>query len=213
MDLNIKKITALTLLSAMVVSLSYMYTEPTTVQSATASSNAIVTLNVDTGIAITSPGNTTMSTSLGVSANTAVGTTTWNVRTNNALGYTLTLRSSTYPAMQSGANYIDNYATSTMPTLWSVPASSAQFGFSVYGTDTTAGVWGTGTTCSAATSTPSTTLRYYGLGTVATTTAGRNATTTTSGVDTVVCYAVEQNGIYIPSGVYTATVTATATTI
>ena len=39
----------------------------------------------------------------------------------------------------------------------------------------------------------------------------RSATTTTAGIDTTVCYAVEQNTFYIPSGVYQATVVASAT--
>jgi hypothetical protein len=174
----------------------------------------IVTLNVESGITITSPADTYMSRSLGVADHTAVGTTTWTVATNNALGYYLTLAASTNPAMQSGSNTIKDYSTTSMPSTWSVSSGDARFGFSVIGTDVNTTTWGTGSFCNgAATSTISTTLKYYGHYTVATTVATRSSTTTPSGVDTTVCHAVEQNGFYIPSGVYQATITATATTL
>ena len=65
-----------------------------------------------------------------------------------------------------------------------------------------------------ATSTPSTVLHWRGFqGTAPQQVATKGTVTTTSGVDTTVCYAAGQNGVYIPSGSYTATVTATAVTL
>lgn len=206
---------SLSLVITMVLTVGYVAVEPALTEAATANDTVIVTLNVDAGISITSPADTSMSTSLGVSTNTAVATTTWNVKTNSVNGYTLGLQASTNPAMQTGGGVkIDDFATSSGPQAWSVSSGNAKFGFSAFGTDVSTAKWGTGSACSgAATSTISTTLKYSGFYTVATTTAQRTSTTTTSGVDTTVCYAVEQNGFYIPSGLYTATITATATTL
>ncbi len=211
--MNFKKILNLTFVIMLITFTVFEYAESTEVYGASATDSVVVTLQVDAGITITSPADTSMSNSLGVSVNTAVATTTWNVKTNNALGYTLGVQASTNPAMQSGSNTVKDYATTTMPSTWSV-SNDAKFGFSVLGTDVTTATWGTGTYCNAAaTSTISTTLKYYGLYTTATTVASRSSTTTPSGVDTTVCYAVEQNNVYIPSGTYQATVTATATTL
>lgn len=211
---DIRRIFILTLVVALGLFQIYSLFEFQITKAATAADTVVVTLQVDAGISITSPADTTMSTNLGVSTNIAVATTTWNVKTNNALGYVLTVAASTNPAMKSGANYVNDYATTSMPSLWTVASGDARFGFSALGTDVNTSTWGTGTYCNGAgTSTVSTTLKYYGFYTAATSTATRAATTTPAGVDTTICYAVQQNNTYIPSGTYTATITATATTL
>jgi len=192
--------------------------EPILAGAATASDNVVVTLNVGAGISITSPADATMSTTIGISTTKAIATTTWNVKTNNAAGYTLALKSATSstPAMKQDTDntkvIADNTAGATTPALWSVGADTAEFGYSGYGTDVSTGTYGSDSSCGA-TSTPSTALKYTSLRTTDRTLASRSSTTTASGVDTVVCYAVEQgSNFYIASGTYTATVTATATT-
>lgn len=201
----------------LIVVIGMVELQPMIMNAATATDSVVVTLNVDAGISLTSPADTTMSTNLGVSTNSAIATTTWNVKTNNNLGYSLTVSASTNPAMRvSGTQFIDDFTPAGgTPALWStLPTGHSMFGYSAYGTDVSTGTYGTGASCSAATSTPSTTLLYRGFTTSASPTiATRAATTTTSGVDTTICYAVEQKGVYIGSGVYTATITATATTL
>lgn len=191
-----------------------MVEEPSLVGAVSATDQVVVSLQVDAGISITSPSDTTMSTNLGVAVNTAVGTTTWNVKTNNNLGYTLAVKASTNPAMQSATNLVDDYSTSTVPTLWNVTTGHANFGFSAFGTDVDTGTWGSGSFCNGSgTSTVNTTLKYFGFYTTDKQIATRSSTTTPSGVDATVCFAVEQDGMYIPSGIFTATITATATTL
>ncbi len=192
--------------------------EPAFLTAATATDSVVVTLNVAAGISITSPADSTMSTTIGISTNKAIATTTWNVKTNNAAGYTLALKSATSstPAMKQDSDntkvIADNVAGATTPALWSVGASTAEFGYSGYGTDVSTGTYGSDSSCGA-TSTPSTALKYTSLRTTDRTLASRASTTTQSGIDTVVCYAVEQgSSFFIASGTYTATVTATATT-
>lgn len=178
------------------------------------SDSVVITLTVNSEISITSPADSSMSTALGVSQNTAVGTTTWNVKTNNSAGYTLAVKSSSNnPAMQTGGGSTISNDQVVAPALWSVSSGNAEFGFSAFGTDTTTGTWGSGTQCSSTTNVPSTGLKYLGLATSDVTIATRSSTTTPSGIDTTVCYAVEQNGFYVPSGTYTATVVATATAL
>jgi hypothetical protein len=157
-----------------------------------------------------------MSGNLGVALSTAVATSTFTATTNDPLGYTLGLQASTNPAMKSGSYSIPDYSTTTAPSTWSVGSNTSAFGFSVYGTNVVGGTstWGTSATGCANTSstTISTTLKYYGFYTTATTTTKDTATTTPSGDVTTVCYAVAQGtGYYIPAGTYTATITGTAT--
>lgn len=213
-----KKIVGLSLIVTMMLVVGGMYFEPNLVNAVQATDSVVVTLQVDTGITITSPADTVMSTALGAAVNTAIATTTWNVKTNNVLGYALTVAASTNPAMRvSPTQYVNNFATTTTPELWStIPNGRAEFGYSAFGTDVNTTTYGTptgGVSCGA-TSTPSTSLKYRGFTTSPSPTiATRAATTTTSGVDTTICYAVEQKGVYIDSGSYTATITATATTL
>jgi len=216
MERKIKKVVTISITSTLILVLGLMYIEPAFVDAATANDSVIVTLNVEAGISITSPADTTMSTTLGVSTNTAVATTTWNVKTNNNLGYALTVAASTNPAMRvSGSQYINDFATTTTPELWAnLPDGRAEFGYSAFGTDVNTSTYGNATSCSAATSTPSTILKYRGFTTSASPTiATRSSTTTPTGIDTTICYAVEQKNFYISSGTYTATITATATTL
>lgn len=207
----IKKTFSFSLATLLIAALTFAIVEPATTEAVTATDNVVITLNVTSGVSITSPADASMSVALGVSQNTAVGTTTWNVKTNSSSGYTLTVQATSTPAMSSGSNSILDYQTGT-PNTWTATSGFAYFGYSAYGTDTPTGTWGTGSTCSTGgPNTISTTLKYKGLTTSGVQVSTRASTTTTSGVDTTVCYAVEQNGSYIPSGTYTATVTATAT--
>ena len=197
----------------LILSVGFIYMEPATLGAAAASSNAVITLNVTTGITISSPGDSSMSTALGVSSQSAVGTTTWTVATNNVAGYTIALNATATPAMDSGTNTILDYQTGN-PNTWNATTSNAYFGYSAFGTDVATSTWGNTTMCSGATANAtSTVLKYKGFTTSPYTVGQRSSTTTSSGVDTTICYAVEQKNYYIPSGTYKATITATATTL
>lgn len=218
MKKELLQILGMSLIVMLFVMTGFTSAEPVLLQALTASDQVIVTLNVDAGVSITSPADTTMSNSLGVSNNKAIATTTWNVKTNNAAGYTLAVKASSSPAMRLNTNvatFINDYteASSDVPETWSVDAATAEFGYSAYGTDISTGTWGTAGTLCGATSTPSTSLKYLGFSTSDFTIASRSSTTTQSGVDSTVCYAVEQGSTnYIASGIYSAWITATATT-
>src|SRR5690606_12628136 len=102
-------------------------------------------------------------------------------------------------------------AVAGTPETWSVDAGTYQFGYSVYGTGVSTSTFGTGASCGAA-GTPSGTLRYRHASTTNITAASWSATTTTSGIDTTVCVAAGQNGVYAPAATYTASLIGTAIT-
>lgn len=192
---------------------AYSAIEPEVAHALSDTDEVIVTLTVDAGISITDAADTAMSRNLGVTANEAIATSTWNVKTNNAAGYTLGVRATTSPAMRNGTNNILDYTptVAATPETWSV-TNGAEFGFSAFGTDVSSGTWGATTNCGAA-HTPNPTLKYRDFDTSDITIGTRSSTTTTAGVDSTVCYAVEQDTFYIPSGVYQATIVATATAL
>ncbi len=213
------KILSASLVVTMLALTGFASIEPALAQAATANDTVIVTLNVDTGISITSPADTTMSTSLGVSTNSAIATTTWNVKTNSTGGYILAVKASSSPAMRLNSDVTKNIANFTeavagTPEDWgTIGASTAEFGYSAFGTDVVAAFDASGVVTCGATSTPHATLNYVALSTSDKTISSRTSTTTQSGVNSTVCYAVAQGSdFYVGGGTYSAWVTATATT-
>lgn len=181
---------------------------------ASATDNVIVTLDVTAGITISDGAAVTMAPNLGVAADQSIGTSSWLVKTNAVNGYTLAVKASAAPALVSGANSFADYTEGTpgTPDVWSVPSGSKEFGYSAFGTDTNTTTWGTGASCGAA-GVPLGTLKYDGFTTSDNTIATRATVTPTTGITTTICFAAEQDTIYAPSGTYTATITATATTL
>jgi hypothetical protein len=213
-NIFINKILALSLVLLFLGQIIYFTAEPTIIDAATASDPVVVTLTVDSGITITSPADVTMAPNMGVAANGSIGSATWNVKTNHATGYTLAVKASASPALVSGGNSFADYTETTpsTPEVWSVASGAKEFGYSAYGTDTSTTTWGTSASCGAA-GVPAAAQKYVGFETTDNTISTRNTVTLTTGVDTTVCFAAEQDTVYAPSGVYTATITATATEI
>jgi hypothetical protein len=154
---------------------------------------------------------------MGISVNSAIGSAVWNVKTNNPTGYLLTIKNASTSQALKGAGGIGNFADFTeatpgTPETWAVDANTYQFGYSVRGTDVNTSTYGTGSDCGTG-NTPSATLKYRHASTSVITAATRSSTTTTAGVDTTACFAAGQNGVYAPAGTYSATITATATTL
>lgn len=212
---NIFKTLSLSLVLTLIFPLLYQFFDAEKVVAATASDTVVITLNVTAGISISSPPDTPMSQAIGVSADVATASSTWNVKTNSVGGYVLSVQASTNPAMQNASSTIPDYtpAVTDTPETWSVSSGTYEFGYSAFGPRVPTGTWGTDTDCNGATINDfSTSLKYQNLKTSDRQIASWTATTTTAGDNSTVCYAVQQNNSYIPSGTYTATVTATAVT-
>ena len=185
-----------------------------TVIAATATDNVIVTLDVTTGITISDGANVTMAPNLGVTADQSIGTSSWIVKTNAALGYTLAVKASAAPALVSGANSFADFteAVSGTPEVWSVTSGAKEFGYSAFGTDTATATWGTSASCGAA-GIPAVAQNYVGFKITDKTIATRATVTPNAGITTTICFAAQQNAVFAASGTYTATITATALTL
>lgn len=210
-----KKILSTSLVCLFIFQILYVFAfEPTVLDAAVSDSDSVVvSLTVDPGIAITVPPTVTMLPNLGMSANGAIGEAVLNVKTNNAAGYDLYVKSLTSQALKSPTAQFTDYTedASGTPDTWSVDNGTYQFGYSAHGNNVSTTTWGTDTTCGSA-GTPSTNLKYIGFETSDRVIASSSAVTTTSGTNTSLCFAAEQKGVYAPSGTYTATISATATT-
>lgn len=209
-----RKIISISLVSLLSIQLIYLAIEPTVTTAATAPDSVLVTLTVDSGISITAPADVVMAPNIGMAANGSIGSVIWNVKTNHATGYSLAVKAGASPALVSGANSFADYTETVVgtPEVWSVASGAKEFGYSAYGTDTSTATWGTGTSCGSA-GAPTGTQKYVGFQITDKIVATRAVVTTPSGIDTTVCFAAQQNTVYAPSGVYTATITATATEI
>jgi len=211
----IKKILSLSLVSSMLLSVSYMILEPVVVSALSDSDAVEVTLTVDSGITISNGADVIMDPNLGISANKSTGASSWLVKTNHATGYSLAVKASSSPALVSGSNSFTDYTdTGDVPEAWSVATGDKEFGYSVFSsdTDTPDATWGDGSSCGTSGTIP-TDLKYVGMKTTDNIIATRSTVTPVDGVTTNICFAAEQNGVYAASGVYKATITATATEI
>ncbi|MFH0846070.1 MAG: hypothetical protein V1851_01575 [Patescibacteria group bacterium] len=188
----------------------YAFMEPYLVSAAEATDSVIVTQSVVAGITISSPSDITL-TALSLTQNTAVGSAAWTVVTNNQAGYALTIKASTAPALRDSSTS-ETFAdyTSTGKETWNV-TNAYEFGWSAYGTHVTG--HGTDTDCIATADVPSATLKWEGFdGTTPIQMASSTSETSMAGTASTLCVATEQDTVFAPSGTYTATLTATATT-
>jgi hypothetical protein len=139
------------------------------------------------------------------------------VTTNNAAGYTLSVKASASPALVKGTPTADSFADYTespsqTPDTWGgVATGSKEFGFSARGNDILA-KFGTATTCGNTVSgAPDINSKFLGFETGDQQIAGSSTITTPTGTTTYICFAAEQGtNIYAASGAYTATITGTA---
>lgn len=216
---NYKKITSLALsfvlvfLSMFGLVVTYELTD-TALAQATDTDTITVTLEVDSGISISFAGNVTMLPNLGISGNSSVGSTTLLARTNDPAGYRLEVEAGASPAMvrTGGGGNIADYATTT-PEQWFIEDGSVYFGFSVFGDDVVSANWGTDGSCeTAGTLGQSGERKYRGFaGATKIQVANNGDITSTEGVETAICFAAQQKGLFAEEGTYVATITATAT--
>jgi hypothetical protein len=171
----------------------------------------VVNLTVNAGITITATVDpVTMAPELSLAVHQAYGRSSFVVVTNDPGGYALTVHASTNPALASGTDSFVDYteASAGVPETWTVASGAKEFGFSVYGTDRDS-KYGTGNCDSAGI--PSGSLLYEGFHTSPIQVATRTATTPFAGIETFICFRAQQNGVYASEGLYTATITGTAT--
>lgn len=161
----------------------------------------------------------------GLTGGTSWGTTTSKVRTNNANGYSMTIKfASTSPMSRNGGGgYIASYkystGTASYPTGFDTSPANAQFGFSVNASNTTevSNVFkSSGALCGSGTFTTNSCWRGASTtdATAATQLINTSAPTPASGSTTTVQFRItipNNPSPAIPDGTYTATATLTAT--
>jgi len=208
-----KKVIVMSVVALFLAQALYMFAfEPTILSATDDSDDVIVTLNVEAGLTLSDGANVTMSPPIGISANSSIGGSYWIATTNNESGYTLAVKASTSPALKSGTNSFADYTTTVTdtPETWSADSGTYQFGYSVNGNDVSTSTWGTATTCGSS-GVPDTSGKYRGFTTSDINVASTSTVTPFTGTQTNICFAAEQNGVFAPSGSYTATITATMT--
>lgn len=153
-------------------------------------------------ISISSPSDVTLSAIPGTGG-TSTGSVSWTVSTV-LTGYNLTVSASTTPAMKSGSNSIADYHATT-PETWSTAVADSEFGFSTEGAATSTTTWGTPSTGAG---------KYRGFaGSTQINIASRAASLTFNDVTTVYFKIEVGSNHFQVSGTYTATITATATSL
>ncbi len=197
----------------------YLYAEPQILQAATGSDTSVATLTVTSEISISDGPDITMS-SLDMTNSTSTGQTSWTVTTNNEAGWKLEVEADQANALASadiGEAFTDySEAVGGTPESWMSDDGKYEFGFGVHATATDvfgALDWGSGDDCGTGASIDAN--QYY-LGFDSANkiqVATKSATTTISGQEIIFCVAAVQSNVYAPSGTYTATTTATATTL
>jgi hypothetical protein len=163
-------------------------------------------------LAISAPSDVVLSPSLaGLTGGTSNGSTTVTVTTDNPAGYTLSLKSQNNPAMQSGANTIDDYNQGAdADYTFLVNSGIAHLGFSPSSVDVVQEFKDNGSLCGVgAQDTPLSC--WAGLSTLGTTIAEGGASNHPDGATTTIYFRVGiGSGAGVVTGLYTATTTLTA---
>ena len=217
---HIKKIIGLSLPAILIISMVYLSLEPAIV-SAVADS-ATVTASVTEEISITSPSDATMSATIpGMTGNPGSPVTaslTWTVKTVNATGFAMVIKSSTTPSLKLDATYdFNDYtpaAAGTPDYIWSSPAAStAEFGYSVEpetAADTVQLFLSAASTCNLGSTNAADTC-WFNVTTGDQPIINRTTNTDSTGEDEVVKFWAESNAEFLKEGSYVATITVTAT--
>ncbi len=157
---------------------------------------------------------------------TSTGGTNWTVITDNPAGYKLEMAAVSVPACDyylcdadQGNEFADyQEASGVTPEVWNTQDGRYEFGFSAYGDDVPDGTWGAGSSCGSGTSLPQD-LKYRGFnnqsdsGPETIQIASRSSRTESGGITSYFCLGAVQSHTYAPSGTYTATSTATLTSL
>jgi hypothetical protein len=187
--------------ASLVLFLAFAALEPSLVGAAFDTDDVLVNLSVGSTISLNSPSDVNMGTITGTGSVT--GNTTWTVTTNNSSGWKLELeaKSSTAPAMTSGSDTFDDYgeAVEGTPETWSMANSVSEFGFGATGSfiETKFGA-----------------NKYMGFNYPTPKEQVSHGSAETAGDDTTVIFRADVGSAKSqPTGNYSATVTATATTL
>jgi hypothetical protein len=196
---DFSKAVSFALAGFLVISLGFWIAEPGIVGAAYDTDDVLVNLAVTGTISLNSPTDVTMSPDI-AGTGSSTGNTTWTVTTNNSSGYKLEVETDQANTMHSGSDIFTDYgeAIEGTPETWSVAADASEFGFGATGSfiETKFGA-----------------DKYMGFNST-TKEQISSESAETSGSDTTVIFKAEVGASkFQPTGSYSSTVTATATTL
>ena len=163
-------------------------------------------------ITITSPADVTLTPAISEdNGGTANGNAGWTVATNSSNGYTLSVRSSTNPALQSGTASFSNYNPGTDPDYtWLVVSGDRAFGFTPEGSHIATRYKNDANSCNIANGSDTNFVCWDGL-TTSNQVISQSSASNPSGTLTSVRFRAEASVTNRPpSGTYTSTVLLTA---
>lgn len=167
----------------------------------------------ETYLAMTAAGDVSMSPSIGgISGGTSNGSTNFTVTTDNAAGYSVTIKASSTPALQSPLDSFTDYsATAASPDFnFSVPATASNFAFTPEGTDIAGTFKDNGGACAVGSSDTADKC-WAGLSTSQQTIVTRTSSNQPGGTLTTIKFKAESGSSHVQvNGTYTATTTITA---
>ncbi len=166
-----------------------------------------------TYLAISSGSDVSMSPAIaGVSGGSGNGSTSWTVTTDNPAGYSLSVKASTNPALQSlGGTFADYTTAGADPDFsWSVAAADSEYGFTPEGVDIIQKYKDNGSACNTGSS-DTVDKCWDKLTTTDKQIASRANGNHPSGTLTTLKMQAEVGSSHIqPNGTYDATITVTA---
>ncbi len=166
-------------------------------------------------IAISNPSDLVMAPMGGLSGGSSEGTMSWIVTTDNTAGYTMSIASSTTPALKSAIDSLDDYvpAGSDPDYNFTNSVNTSSFGFSPEGTEAIARFKDNGSICN--TGNLETTAKCWdGLSTTPKIMAGSTSSNIPNGSTVTSRFRAESGANHIQtSGEYNVTIIVTATTL
>ncbi len=171
----------------------------------------------DSTISITAPSDVTMDAVSGFTGGTSNASTTWRVTTDNSTGYSLTVRSSTNPAMvgQLNGSFIANYtpAGADPDYTFSVGSSASAFAYTPEGDHIVQRFKDNGSACNTGSGTVEDAC-WDGFSTSNVQVASSVNANVPSGTNTKIKFRVGLGATrFQDSGTYEATIIVTATTL
>ena len=187
------------LVSLLVLSGGFLMLEPNLTGAADDTDEVTVNLTVAATISLNSPSDVNMSPDItGTGAST--GSAVWAVTTNSSAGYKLEVEASASPAMTNGGDSFADYgeASEGTPETWSIADSVSEFGFGATG-DHILAKFGAD--------------KYMGFNSTTNVEVATESSEVSASETTVIFKAEVGSAKAQPTGDYSATITATATTL
>ena len=169
----------------------------------------------ESSISISSPSDLALTSIGGILGDGSEGVVSWNVLTDNSAGYSMSIKTTTTPALTSSLDSFDDYTPSgANPDYdFSILSSTSAFGFSPEGSDTVVRFKDDGVSCNINTGETSGKC-WDGLSTTDQDIALKTSSNQPSGSTVDVRFRAESGSSHIQtSGNYSATIVVTAITL